>query len=141
MQEAAARHQFERAAVLRNQWQALSRLDRQLGRLRRCAETIHGVMTCPVSPSRRLWTVFRGGRVAATLLEPRSHRQAEIAKATLEAAAKQAVHPTSNILEINLQLIVASWFKKAPSELTKLVPIEEMVAECQSRRDAYRRTA
>ncbi len=141
MSDAAARFHFERAAVLRNQWQALSRLDRQLGRLKRLETVINGIMACPVSRSRRLWTVFRGGRLAATILEPRSARQAAEAAEALTNIHRQPVEASGNILDINLQLIVASWFKKNRDDIQRLVPTNEMAEACLIKAKGYSRSA
>ncbi|MEZ6096328.1 MAG: UvrB/UvrC motif-containing protein [Pirellulaceae bacterium] len=141
MTKASLEQNFERAAVIHRQWEALRRLDRQLGRLRRCEQAINGVMSCRVSRSRQLWMVLRGGRLVATFPEPRSKRQAEEAIQSLESARLQPVHSPENILHINLQLIVASWFRKRPEDIDSLQTFEKLIDECKRRVELYSRVA
>ncbi len=141
MNEASAKWHFERAAILRNHWEALDRLDRQLKRFRWSHSRIDGILTCPLSRGRNLWAVFRHGALAATIPEPRSERQINEAIDLLQTTQSQKWEPAAKILDINLQLIVSSWFRKNNNDLRQLRSFADAIEDCQSMVERYRRTA
>lgn len=138
MLRAAASRQYERAALLRDQLESLTRLDRQLKRLRTAERTINGVLPVVVNRGRRVWLAFRSSRLVSSIVQPRSYQQAARALSELERVEREAVPPPREILDINLQLIVAAWFRKHPVRLEDLQSFTQIRSECQQLQQRYR---
>jgi excinuclease ABC subunit C len=141
MNEASRKWHFERAAILRNHWEALNRLDRQLKRFRWSHSRINGILTCPLSRGRNLWAVFRNGALSATIPEPRSERQVNEAIDLLRFNQTKKWEPSAKILDINLQLIVSSWFRKNIDDLRQLRSFADTLDYCAAIIERYRRSA
>ncbi|MBX3416923.1 MAG: GIY-YIG nuclease family protein [Pirellulaceae bacterium] len=138
---AGKQRNFERAAILRNHWQALGRLDRQLNRLRTSQARINGVLITPLSKGRNLWAIFRHGVLHEAMAEPRSAGQAERLQTAIQSAFKSQPTPTSDILAINLKMIVHSWFGKYRDELGRLQTLESALETCEQIAVRYQRRA
>ncbi len=122
---------FERAAMLRNQWESLSRLSRQLGRLRLAEQSINGVLKVIANRGRGVWLVFRNSQLVDSIVQPRSRHQATTAFDQLKCASTMAMQPATEILNINLQLIVAAWFRKNPGRLAEMMAFSEINRVCR----------
>ena len=138
MLRAAASRQYERAAMLRDQLESLTRLDRQLKRLRTAERSINGILPVVVNRGRQVWLAFRGSRLVSSIVQPRSYQQAARALSELERVEREVVPPPREILEINLQLIVAAWFRKHPGRLDDLQSFAKVRSECQQLQQRYR---
>jgi excinuclease ABC subunit C len=138
MTRAAEHRHYERAAMLRDQLDSLTRLERQLKRLRVAERTINGVLAVTVNRGRQVWLAFRKARLISSIVQPRSYQQAERAMTELQRVEREAIPPAREILEINLQLIIAAWFRKHPSRLADLRPFSSMQQECLQRQQRYR---
>ncbi len=117
MHAAAAAMQFERAAALRDRWQALHWLTRHLARLREAGE--HSFVY-PVAgrEGTEVWYLIRRGRVAAALPKPAddtSRRSAAVLLAEVFAPGRVVPGPLS-LAETDGVLLVASWFRRHPEE-------------------------
>ena len=130
MREAGRNRNFERAAMLRGQWESLSRLSRQLGRLRRAEQSINGVLNVLADRGRGVWLVFRNSQLVDSIVQPRSKQQATTAIQRMSYASTRTMQPASEILDINLQLIIAAWFRKNPQRLSELISFTEMGRVC-----------
>lgn len=137
MLQAGARLQFERAATLRDQFAALSRLDRQLGRLRIAERTINGILPVIAHRGRQVWLVFRRGQLVRSIVQPRSRQQAIEAAKQLERLAIETPRHASEILDINLQLIVSAWFRKHRQRLDDLISFEAKIKKCLELKSRY----
>jgi excinuclease UvrABC nuclease subunit len=137
MLRAAEHRQYERAAVLRDQLESLTRLERQLKRLRIAERTINGILPVVVNRGRRVWLAFRSGRLVSSIVQPRSHQQATRALADLIRWEREAIPPAREILDINLQLIVAAWFRKHPNRLDDLRKFSSVQQECAEQLQRY----
>jgi excinuclease ABC subunit C len=125
MHAAAAAMEFERAAALRDKWQALHWLARHLGRLREAAG--HSFVY-PVAghDGTEMWYVIRCGRVVAALPRPvHAHERRRAAAVLAEAFAPGRVVPGPlSLAETDGVLLVASWFRRRPAEKERVLPPE-----------------
>lgn len=137
MIRAAEHRQYERAAMLRDQLDSLSRLERQLRRLRVAERTINGILPVVVNRGRHVWLAFRSGRLVSSIVQPRSYQQASRAMTELVRWEREAIPPAREILEINLQLIVAAWFRKQPTRLDDLRSFAAIQQECEELQRRY----
>lgn len=137
MLRAAAHRHYERAAMLRDQLESLKRLERQLQRLRAAERTINGILPVTVNRGRQVWLAFRGSRLVSSIVQPRSQQQASRALAELQRVERESLPPAREILEINLQLIIAAWFRKHPGRLDHLRDFSAIQAECEQLQRRY----
>lgn len=133
MKEAAQREAFETAAIHRDCLEHLSWLDRRLQTLRMADKHLNGVLPIPARRNRTAWMVLRGGRICATMLEPQSAEQAiSVRKQILQSVQPIADSP-ANVLEMSLQLIVISWFRKYSSHSQEMLGFDEALRHCERR--------
>ena len=137
MVRAAEHRHYERAAMLRDQLESLKRLERQLQRLRVAERTINGILPVTVNRGRQVWLAFRGARLISSVVQPRSRQQAVRALAELSRVERESVPPAREILEINLQLIIAAWFRKHSGRLADLRDFPTIQAECAELQQRY----
>lgn len=139
MQAAATAHSFERAAILRDHLDNLGWLDRRLKALRHAQRTFNGVLPIPARKNRTAWLVLKGGRLLGSATEPDTPDRAISAiKRISEIAVAQEQLPAS-ILDMNLQLIMISWFRKYPAIKRTLLPFDDAIEICESRMNAKSR--
>ena len=132
MLEAAKNHAFEVAAVLRDYLENLTWLDRRLSSLRRAKTTLNGVVPIRTHRGRQCWVVLRGGRLMMTAGSPDRASRAEHAEVRLTKIAQQSLETPANLLEMQLQLIVISWFRKNPDLLTQMMSFESAIDACRA---------
>ncbi len=133
MQKSASECHYERAAVLRDHLENLRWLDRRLNALRKAAQTFNGVL--PVRGRKRtpIWLVLRAGRLLGSTSRPdRPERAAKAINSLSRSADRDHPMPT-NILEMNLQLIMISWFRKNPQQKQELMSFEAAINYCYRR--------
>lgn len=133
MTEAASKQAFERAAVLRDDLDNLTWLDRRLSSLRRAQTTLNGVVPFRSRRGRTCWLVLRGGRLIVTSGPPDRASRAERTTEQLKKISQQSLETPANLLEMQLQLIVISWFRKYPDQLTRLISFETAIRLCSER--------
>ena len=131
MLDAARNQAFEVAAVLRDYLDQLTWLDRRLGSLRRAQTTLNGVVPIRTHLGRRSWLILRGGRLMMTTGHPDRASRAEQAEVHLTKIAQQSSALPANLLEMQLQLIVISWFRKNPDQLTQLMSFDTAIKACR----------
>jgi excinuclease ABC subunit C len=131
MIQAAGAMQFERAAVLRDRIEPLLWLDRCLARLRSAEELS---LVYPITSSRggELWYVLRRGRIVAVLEAPQSGRGEGVAE-QLEQLTRQKETGALSLEEVDLVLLVDSWFRRHPGERARCWTPEEAITRCRAR--------
>lgn len=133
MNAAAVSFSFERAAILRDHLANLSWLDRRLKALRHAQSRFNGVLPIEARKNRTAWLVLKGGRLIGSAAKPDTPQRAlEAIKRLAEISAQKEQLP-ANIMEMNLQLIIISWFRKFPAMKKSLIPFEDAIESCESR--------
>ena len=141
MQTAAAAHSFERAAILRDHLDNLTWLDRRMKALRTAQKTFNGILPVPARKDRTAWLVLKGGRIMGSAPEPNTTERALAAIKRLSEIASQKEQLPANTFEMNLQLIMISWFKKNAAMKKTLIPFEHAIKLCESRVNGFRKSA
>lgn len=136
MIDASAMQQYETAAVTRDRWQQLSWLTRRLTALAQAREKLNGVVPVSGFARQKIWLVLRSGRLVASAREPGTPRRANSAKEKLLKIASQTDTPPANVMEMNLQLMIAAWYRKDASFRQALMSFEDSVALCDERQKA-----
>ncbi len=122
MIEASEQLAFERAGLLRDKLSRLELLREQLSRLRFAVETLSFVYTVPGHEGDDRVYVVRRGRVCAERQPPRSAADhAELKQVIDDIFAPAERAPTTGIPahEIDELLLLSSWFRRFPAELTR----------------------
>ena len=133
MQEAARACSFERAAILRDHLDNLNWFNRRMKALRHAQRNFNGIFPVAALNNRTAWLILKGGRIMGSLAEPRTERQLISAIKQLSEFASQKEQLPANIFEMNLQLIMISWFRKFPALKKTLVPFDQAIQLCESR--------
>jgi excinuclease ABC subunit C len=136
MQASALGHSFERAAILRDHLDNLSWLDRRMKALRTAERTFNGVLPIQAHKKRTAWLVLKRGRLVGSAAEPNTPNRALTAIKRLSEISVQTDQLPANIMEMNLQLIMISWFRKYPAMKKTLVPLADAIEICETRLDA-----
>ena len=132
MHAAAARQAFESAAIYRDSFNQLSWLDRRLSGLRMAQQQLNGVLEIDARRQRTAWMLLRGGKLVATVAKPDNPKRAIAAVEAIDNARKGNSALSTNLLEMMLQLIVVSWFRKNPDLKQQLITFDESLKHCRS---------
>ena len=132
MTEAASNQSFERAAVLRDHADNLGWLDRRMKALRTAKRTFNGILPMPTIMKGTAWMVLRRGRLLGSFAQPANQEQAIAAVKRLSQVASDKEQLPENILEMNLQLIMISWFRKHTAMKKTLIPFAKALETCES---------
>ena len=135
MREAASREAFESAAIYRDSLKQLSWLDRRLNGLRMAQKHLNGVLEIDARRGRTAWMILRGGKLVSTVPKPDNEKRALRAIDAIENAQKGNSELSTNLLEMSLQLIVISWFRKNPKTKKRLLSFENSLDCCQQLTD------
>ena len=129
---------FERAAALRDRWQALQWLQERLTRLRQLREGQSFVYPVRGPEGKEVWYFIHQGRVTASRPAPSSEtavRTADLIEALYRRRLPAGVALAGN--EIDGVLLVSAWFRKYPEErkarpdtATALVRCKDSVSSC-----------
>ena len=133
MQEAAAKCSFERATVLRDHLKNLKWLDRRMQALRHAKKTFNGVLPIAARKNRIAWLILKEGRLLGSAAEPNDEKRAAAAAKYLLASSQKSGGLPDSIMDVNLQMILISWFRKHKQTAALLVPFEEAIEVCQRR--------
>lgn len=133
MQSAAQACSFERAAILRDHLDSLNWFTRRMKALRYAQKHFNGVFPLPALKNKNAWLFLKGGRIIGSTVEPSTERQAISAIKQLNEVANQKEHLPANILEMNFQLIMISWFRKFPKLKKTLIPFEDAIQLSESK--------
>ena len=131
---AAANSQaFERAAALRDKWETLAWLQKQLERMRLAQQRLSFVYSLSEQSGRNLWYLIRQGRVACVLPAPRT---ADAKRAAAEIIEK--VYQSKKLLwslpgpeAIDQVLLVAAWFHRHPRERARTMEPAQLLSRCR----------
>ena len=127
MEASSERLEFERAAALRDKVARLESLKEQFARLRFAVETLSFTYTVPGENDDGRTYVIRRGRVRHEGPAPRNAQERAVLEARVSEIFKPVARDTGAVPahEIDELLLLASWFRKFPSELAKAVPVGE----------------
>ncbi len=133
MLAAAATQRFERAAYLRDSWQALVELAGCLRSLREARQRFRFVYPLPELAGGERWYLIDRGHVQAAVPAPRSRRTSRRALRVLEEVYGGEGHggwpPPAE--DPDVLLLVTGWFRRYPEELGRTVAPEEAMARCR----------
>ncbi len=122
MQQAAEQFSFERAGVLRDQWQQLQWLQRRIQQLKKATRRLNGVWILPGFDHGAHWMILRQGQLLESTAGPADPRSM---LACEQARTAEVLVPQTH-LQINLLMLLTSWIKKHPQQLGTLVPFEDI---------------
>src|SRR5262249_24120757 len=113
MTHAAAKLEFERAAVLREKLQALDWLHRHLERVRQASRQYHFIYPVKGHGGQDLWYLIRHGWVAAALPTPRDASSRNQAAEAIEAVFHQGPSwgAPAQPEEMDGVFLVSAWFR------------------------------
>ena len=133
MQKAAAACSFERATVLRDQLASLKWLDRRMQALRHAKKTFNGVLPIAARKNRIAWLILKEGRLLGSAAEPEDAKRAQAAAEYLLTSSQTQGGLPDSIMDMNLQMILISWFRKHKQTAGLLVPFEKAIEVCRRR--------
>jgi excinuclease ABC subunit C len=132
MRDAAARHDYEYASVLRDRAARLRNLQEELVAFRGRVESLSFVYRPMGYDGARTLYLIRKGRIRTTLPAPRGRRQKlRVARAIASAWERSLVEPELRELRPDDAaeiFLVARWFRRNPEEWMRTVPAEEFLA-------------
>ena len=130
---AGARQHFEKATLLRDRWKLLSWLTLRLTALEEAKEKVNGVVPVSGFSKQKIWLVLRSGRLVGSARQPRTPLRAAAAKKKLMKIAAQVDAPPANVMEMNLQLMIAAWYRKNADFRKSLMSFDESFDFCEQR--------
>ncbi|MCA9053716.1 MAG: UvrB/UvrC motif-containing protein [Planctomycetaceae bacterium] len=129
MQSASVQMQFERAARLRDAYDAISDVCRQMEQLRQPPEPREGVYEVETA-GRRLWYLLGDGLLWGMHPAPESVPEARTALEAIRRVGGVSTEPLSAMTRDSRRL-VRSWFRNRPEELAAVRPLEEAAEVCK----------
>ncbi len=140
MVTAAGSLSFERAASLRDHYNQLAWLDRRLSALRVAERTLDGVLRIPARRQGHIWLVMRNGRLVTTVAEPTANSLSrDRVERLIEDVSRRRSDMPASLLEISLQLLLASWFRKHPEDRKHIVDFQAALQDLPYRADMSQR--
>ena len=136
MIDSSAKQHYEKAAQTRDRWQQLSWLTLRLTALEQAREKLNGVVPVSGFARQKIWLVLRGGRLVGSAREPGTAARAKAAKEKLLKIASQADASSANVMEMNLQLMIASWYRKNADFRKALMSFEDCLTLCDTHQKA-----
>jgi excinuclease ABC subunit C len=133
MVSASNAQEFERAAALRDKWETLKWLQKQLERMRTARERLSFVYSVAAESGRNLWYLIHQGHVAGVLPAPGDHETKRVAAEAIE----KKFHPkkTRSLLPgpeaIDQVLLVTAWFHRHPTERSRTMDPKKLIARCR----------
>ena len=123
-EESSEKLEFERAAQLRDKMLRLESLREQFERLRFAVESLSFVYHVPGHGEDDRAYVIRRGRVRAELPAPKTadEHSALAARAAEIFAPSELKSTTVPAHEVDELMLLSSWFRKFPAELTRTIP-------------------
>jgi excinuclease ABC subunit C len=131
MDAASVALDFERAASLRDQWQTLTWLRRQIDRWREIREQEPFLYPVRGADNQETWYLIHGGRVVAALPAPHTQKErcarADEFDKVYRKRRKAATGPVPAD-EVDSVLLVAAWFRKHPQEASRRLKLKDLRA-------------
>ncbi len=137
MQEAALAQAFERAALLRDKWQALRWLSGHLERVRLACRRSCVYPAVGRDGARDHWHLIHNGSVRATAPAPRDDSGCAAAVKALANVYGGAIFAPPGPEEIDGVLLVAAWFRRHAAEKEKTLEPAAALAACTSKASRY----
>lgn len=132
MNAAAKNQSFEQAANIRDHLDHLSWLDRRLNGLRMSEEVLDGVLQIEARKDRLAWLVLRQGKLVQSIAYHANRPdRAQAAMETLTEIANRQTEMPSTRLDISLQLLIVSWFRKHPHYRRQIIGFEQAIESCR----------
>jgi hypothetical protein len=133
MMSASNGQEFERAAALRDKWETLKWLQKNLERMRMARERLSFVYSVAGVNDRNLWYLIRHGHIVSVLPAP---DKLELRRVATEIVEKQFCLKKSRSLlpapeAIDQVLLVAAWFHRHPRERARTIKPDELLARCR----------
>jgi excinuclease ABC subunit C len=121
MEASSERLEFERAGALRDKLRRLEGLKEQFIRFRFAVETLSFVYEVPGHEGDDHVYLIRRGRVRAVQPAPRSARERTRLRVLVGEVFDAIERPTAQVPthEIDELLLLSSWFRRFPDELTR----------------------
>ncbi|MEM7781882.1 MAG: GIY-YIG nuclease family protein [Planctomycetota bacterium] len=135
MSVAAGNQCFEKATVLRDQIHHLRWLDRRMAALRQATQKYHGVFPVPTLTDQTAWLVLCRGRLVGSLLSPQDDLTAVEGIKTLTPFAARKKSLPDSILDMHLQWIIISWFRRHPKLKKNIIPFRNAIQLCEAQMD------
>jgi excinuclease ABC subunit C len=135
MQQAAELRQFERAALLRDVFHSLDWLDRSLRRLRVARKKYSFVYSVKTDRGHRYWLAVQRGQIRYGALSPRCEKERRRWRSRLKQiyAPSNRAHTTGGE-DVEMLLLVTSWFRRFPKELSRTLKPTAARRKCKPRR-------
>ena len=133
MMAAANSQAFERAAALRDKWETLTWLQKQLERMRTAQQRLSFVYSVPGESGRNLWYLIHQGRVAGVLPAPRTMETKRATADIIETQyqAKKLPWSMPGPEAIDQVLLVAAWFHRHPRERARTIEPGQLLTRCR----------
>jgi excinuclease ABC subunit C len=132
MVTAAQAQQFERAAALRDRIDTLAWLVTRLERLRHARAKMSFVYPLTGKTGPTLWYLIHAGRTVRTIEAPKDEAGCKSARGALKAVyGDRSAELLESCEHIDGMMLVVSWFRKYPRELTKTLTPDEAMARCR----------
>lgn len=131
MAQAAAECRFEKAATVRDHLANLQWLDRRLASIRSAQRSLNGVLPLNGRNRKKVWLILQGAKLIGSAPEPIRIDRASTAIDFFSRTAATPIHLPANILEMHLQLLLISWFRKYPQFKKDLISFDEAVSRCK----------
>ncbi len=125
MEAAAAVQQFERAAELRDRWNALSWLARSLERVRKAQAEMSFIYPTAGVDGQTTWHLIHGARVIATIEAPRDVAGRRSAREKIEAVYRNHAGLLDSYEHADSMMVVMMWFRKHPAERKRCLTTAE----------------
>ena len=134
MAEASAILAFERAAALRDKWQALHWLHECLERVRLATAPCAFVYPVEGYGGQNVWYVINAGRVVACMAAPQAAQDSEVAAQLMASIVRDNGVPIKRVpaQEIESVLLVAAWFRRHPEERSRIIPADSAFDGCKT---------
>lgn len=138
MVDAAENHQFEKAARLRDTWDALDLLDAELALLRETPDgRVAFILPTQDGHGQEQWLLFAGGVAVTSILPPTTPSEAMRTESILRSLRPGSPRPLAESLKVDFECesvrTIASWFRKNPTALDAAIPVDDAIRECQQR--------
>jgi excinuclease ABC subunit C len=122
--------EFERAAALRDKWETLKWLHKQLERMRMARERLTFAYSVAGQDGNKLWYLIRHGHVATVLPAPDSPESkksvARVIEKEYDLKRSRAMLPGPEA--IDQVLLVAAWFHRHPKERSRTMEPDRLLA-------------
>ncbi len=134
MVTASNRQEFERAAALRDKWETLQWLQKQLERMRVARERLSMVYSLAGENGWNLWYLIRQGGVVGVLPAPENPEAKRAAADVIEKQyhSKKTRAALPGPEAIDQVLLVAAWFHRRPAERSRTMDPQRLIKRCRT---------